>query len=361
MARLAAAQGSGAGVSASSLPLYFVLHRYPHHAGPSGYDRFADYVGERVQVSESMHFLGETVLRLPAKLIEWTNGSYEYGRHDVVRELAALTHMASRRRGLYHFLYAEKSLRYLSALNEWRGHRIIGSFHHCAYRYPMFFRSTDHFKRIRHAVVVSTNQIEHMEGIVGKSRVSFVPYGVDARYFAPAQGTATRPLRCTCLGTHLRDFDRLPAIVRGIQQRVPDAEFYVVGAPPRMREAIAIAGVQWRQRVSDAEYLDILQNTDLLVLPLVASTAVTSVNEALACGVPVLTNAGGVSDYLDDRCSVQFRVGDVDGMIDAAVELLQDESRRREMSKAAREKGLELDWPNSVARMIEVYRRVLAE
>lgn len=350
---------AGAGVNDLGCPVFFVAHRYANHAGPSGYDRFADCLGQKVNVSRSLRLAGDTILRLPAKLIGLYNGSYEYSRHDCIQELATFGHMLRHRRALYHFLYAEKSLRFLGGMNRRRGHRIIGSFHHCAFKYPKYFRSTRHFQNLSHAVVVSRIQIEHMESIVGAGRVSFVPYAVDADYFKPLDERADRPLRCTCVGQHLRDFQRLPAIIRGVCQAVPGTEFYVVGAPRRYQADFESPGVHWKQNVSDAEYLSILQNTDLLVLPLLDSTSVTSVNEALGCGVPVLTNRGGVSDYLNDECSVQLAVGDVDGMIDVTVELLRDETRRTSMSQAARKRGLELDWPRSSEKMLEVYRRVL--
>ncbi len=340
---------------------YFVAFRYGNHAGPSGYDRFADYLGEKIEVSDRLRRLGETVLRPPAKFIERINGSYEYSRHDFVHELATLNHMRRHRDSLYHFLYAEKSLRFLAGQNRRRGHRVIGSFHHCAFKYPNYFRSTKHFRAIEHAVVVSRIQIDHMESIIGPGKVSFVPYAVDTSYFVPAESRAVgRPLRCACIGQHLRDLENLPAIIRGILSKVPDVEFYVIGAPPRFQESIeSTPGAIWKRGISDAEYLEILQQTDLLVLPLLDSTSVTSVNEALACGVPVITNEGGVEDYLHEDCGVVLPVGDIDGMIDVVCDLLADENRRSRMSAAARLKGEELSWPNSARQMSEVYRKVM--
>jgi len=349
--------GDADGHSDPKSPVYFVAHRYGNHAGTSGYDRFADYLGTAVKVSPRLRTLGDTALRLPAKLISWYNGSFEYSRHDCIQELATYGHMRRHRDGLYHFLYAEKSLRFLGRCNGWRGHRIIGSFHHCPFKYPQYFRSTKHFEPIEHAVVVSRGQIEHLESIVGQGKVSFVPYAVDARHFTPPETRDPgRPPRCACVGQHLRDFTTLPAVIRGVTSALPGCEFYVIGAPPRYEARIReIPGAIWKRGISDAEYLSILQHTDLLVLPLIDSTSVTSVNEALACGVPVITNPGGIEDYLNQDCSVLRPVGDVDGMVAAAVELLRNDSHRARMSQAARRQGLELDWPRSAAKMRAVY------
>lgn len=339
-------------------PVYFVSHRYQNHAGPSGYDRFADYLGESVTAPRWLDHLGRSVLRPMTKLVEWYNGSFEYSRHDCLREIATRLHMSGRQDAIYHFLYAEKSLRYLGPMNRRGGLRIIGSFHHCAFKYPTYFRSTEHFRAIEHAVVVSRIQIEHMESIVGPGKVSFVPYAVDASYFVPGERVSNRPLRCTCVGQHLRDFENLPAIIKALLSAERDLEFYVVGAPSKVRQSVEFDRVVWKQGISDAEYLDVLQQTDVLVLPLIDSTSVTTVNEALGCGVPIVTNRGGVSDYLNDACSIELTTGDVAGMVDATLALLRDDRRRQAMGLAARQQGLELDWSRSAAKMADVYRQV---
>ncbi len=334
---------------------FFVAYRYGNHAGSSGYDRFAQYLGETVNVSNCLKHLGNTLLRVPSKLLSWNCGSYEYSRHDAIQELAVRLHMGEHRNSLYHFLYAEKSLRFLGGYNGWRGHRIIGSFHHCAFKYPLYFRSTKHFSRIEHAIVVSNVQMENMEKILGKGRVSFVPYAVDANYFQPAERQGNRKMRCTCVGQHLRDYETLEKIVRRVTSTIPDVEFYVVGANSKFNYLSEVPGIVFKRNIPDEEYRDILQQTDLLVLPLLDSTSVTTVNESLACGVPVLTNYGGVSDYLNDKCALQFQVGDIDGMSHAVIELLRDEKTRGKMSVAARSRGVELNWPNSAKLMRAVY------
>jgi glycosyltransferase involved in cell wall biosynthesis len=343
---------------AKKRPIYFVAHRYVHHAGPSGYDQFASRLGIRVDPSGALRLAGETILRLPTKLISIYNQSHQYSRHDCVREIAVFGHMLRHRNSIYHVLYAEKSLRYLKMMEGKRRNRIVASFHHSAPEYPDLFKSTSHFRGIAHAVVVSRIQIPFMESIVGEGLVSFVPYGVDTNYFRPGTDSVPRRPRCVCVGSHLRDFRNLPAIIDGMRERVPDLEFVLIGARPRLKDRLMRPGVVWKQAIPDQEYLEILQNSDLMVLPLVDSTAVTSVNEALACGLPIITNYGGVSDYLDESCSIQLPVGAVDDMIDAGVGLLGSEVERARMSGAARARALSIDWSETAPKMAAVYEKL---
>ena len=340
----------------SSLLAYFVAYRYGNHAGPSGYDRFADYLGKVVEVPQYLKTLGETLLRIPAKMYANRSGSFEYSRHDAIREFAVWLHMRNHVDSIYHFLYAEKSLRYLGGKNRIRGNRVVGSFHHCAFKYTSYFKSTKHFANVDHAVVVSSIQLEHMERIVGKGKVSVVPYAVDANYFTPATVKFDRALRCTCVGQHLRDYESLRQIIPKVRSVIPEVEFYVIGANDEFSDLKLLPGVIFKKGISDVEYLDILRQSDLLVLPLLDSTSVTTVNEALACGLPIVTNVGGVSDYLTDQCAIEHKVGDVEGMVHSVVDLLRDEKVRSTMSVASRKQGLELHWTKSAAKMAQVYQ-----
>jgi glycosyltransferase involved in cell wall biosynthesis len=64
---------------------------------------------------------------------------------------------------------------------------------------------------------------------------------------------------------------------------------------------------------------------------------------------------------VDGETGFLREVGDVDGLADAAVALLRDEPRHREMSRAARERAVtHFGVETMVRRYIAVYDRVLA-
>jgi glycosyltransferase involved in cell wall biosynthesis len=60
--------------------------------------------------------------------------------------------------------------------------------------------------------------------------------------------------------------------------------------------------------------------------------------EAMACKVPcIATRVGGVSELIDhDETGLLFAVGDVDGMAQGAIGLLQDRDGLQQMRDAAR-------------------------
>jgi glycosyltransferase involved in cell wall biosynthesis len=338
---------------------FFVSFRYQHHSGQSGYDRFANFLGSTIEPTDYKYDLAHLAAKQFFRGLSAFSGCNEYNRLDVAREVAVFTHMRKTRNNIYHFLYAEKSLCYLSLFNGWRGHKIIGSFHQCPFRYADHFRSTRHFRRLEHAVVVSRKQIPFMEGIVGVGKVTFVPYAVDTDYFVPSLRDPNRRLRCTCAGEHLRDFDTLKSLIVSIQMKRADVDFYVIGGRKSCEHDFAgLRNVYWMQGVPDEEYRNILQQTDILTLPLIDSTSVTAVLEATACGVPVITNKGGVEDYLNTDCGLVLEKGDVRGMAFATEELLADPQKLSKMRLAARKSALSFSWEESSKAMFRLYDQI---
>jgi glycosyltransferase involved in cell wall biosynthesis len=138
-----------------------------------------------------------------------------------------------------------------------------------------------------------------------------------------------------------------------------DLEFVMISDDSRCQR---IAGenprVRWIRRASDEEYLNLLQESDVMVMPMKMSTTNTAVLEGLACGLPVVTNLGGISDYLSAECSYQFSVGDIVGMRDAVLSLLSGDDLRSSMSAAARQQACLFSWPATARKMVELYSRV---
>lgn len=344
----------------TSAPVFHVRYRYGHHAPRSGYDRLSDFVGEPVRLSRIVSAMGETLLRLPAKLVSWYGGSFEYSRHDFVMECQALIHMARHRGAIYHFLYGEKSFKLLAGMHGRRGHRLVASFHHPPEHYAWLFRSTDHLRRLDHAVALSKDQAAFLEGIVGRGRVTFIPHGVDTSYFVPAAPPARDRLVCLFSGTHLRDHRTLGRVVEQVVAARADVEFRLVSWRRECKAIARLPRVRWMPNVSDEDYLRLIQAADLLVLPLEKSVAVNGVLEALSCGVPVVTTAGGVSDYLDPSSSIATAPADAAGMSAAVLDILADTERRTAMREAARRHSLHFDWTVIARQMAGLYDSIAA-
>jgi glycosyltransferase involved in cell wall biosynthesis len=77
----------------------------------------------------------------------------------------------------------------------------------------------------------------------------------------------------------------------------------------------------------------------------------------MACGVPiVVTDVGGVRDYVDARCARLVPSEKPTTMAEAILDLLSNPEERAAMGRAARVKAEELAWPRVAERILGVYR-----
>jgi len=107
----------------------------------------------------------------------------------------------------------------------------------------------------------------------------------------------------------------------------------------------------------------ILPAARLLLLPSDAESFGLAALEAMACGVPVVGTAkGGLPEVVEDgRHGFLRPVGDVDGMAEAALRLLEDAALWQRFSAACRERAVrEFPTAELVARYRALYEKTLA-
>jgi N-acetyl-alpha-D-glucosaminyl L-malate synthase BshA len=102
---------------------------------------------------------------------------------------------------------------------------------------------------------------------------------------------------------------------------------------------------------------ELLPLADLMLLPSEMESFGLAALEAMACGVPTIaTNVGGVPELIDNgRNGLLFGVGDVDSMAAAAIALLRDETRLRQMSEAGRKTAQDHFCASRVIPLYEEY------
>lgn len=339
------------------IPLRFIKFRFPHHAPPSGYDRLCEFIdAPNVELSAPLYWAGETVLRPYCLWCAKHGGKFEYSRYDCVMECQFLWDaLLSERNTLYHFIYAEKSFhlseRFVKRLRA-RGHRLVGTMHHMPEQQAWLFESHKHFRAFDALLTMDERSIPFWEEVTGRKNVHQVGHGVDTDFFTPAQGDRDRVVFA---GSHERDFESLRSVISRLAERF-DLNFDLVGSAPMLQEiGDRYPNVSVHSWVSLRQYRDLLQRASVLLLPLHASTVCNVVLEALACGTPVVTTAGGIEHYLDRQSAVVVDAGDVDAMI-KGVERVLDSGQT--MRQGARARALRFSWHEVAKQHLAVYRWV---
>src|SRR5688572_9052104 len=97
--------------------IFTVSRKIPHHAGHSGYDQLARYVGTPLR-SQQLRGAGPLHRYFRKRSgMEWYDG--------LTAELFTAWHMRTHKAAVYHFLFAEGDFRYLPSLRPDRGHKIV--------------------------------------------------------------------------------------------------------------------------------------------------------------------------------------------------------------------------------------------
>lgn len=330
------------------VPVSFVRYRYAHHAAPSGYDRICDYLdAEEVRLPGSLYWAGETLMRPWALWVARTCGVFEHSRYDCIREQAVIRHARRSEPRIYHFVYGEKSFLRSGSVLSRHGHRSVLTMHHPEGSVREYFQGFAHLAAVHRILTMDHAMVAKWNEWVGRDLARWIPHGVDCDYFQPKRRPSSGLKTIVFAGTHARDINTLLRVVEQLAED-RDLRFHFLSKDPRV---IALSdrfpAVRVDTWVDDAGYRRLLEEADLLLLPLEHSTVCNVVLEALACGVPVATSEGGIGAYLDPASSAMLPAGNIHDWCSAVTGLLERGDGARQQ---ARQQALKFRW-EEIARM----------
>jgi L-malate glycosyltransferase len=213
--------------------------------------------------------------------------------------------------------------------------------------------------------------------------IEVIPNFVDTDHFRPARrrpevlrsrlslvddGSPPPPLLVHASNFRpLKRTDDLVRILATVRREVPAVLALVGDGPERPRAEALVAELGLGDAVRflgvQIDFLALLQQGDVFLLPSETEGFGLAALEALACGVPVVASSvGGLPEVVTQgETGLLCAPGDVAGMAAAVLRLLQDPTQRQRMALAARA-SVELKWRREplLDRYEEYYRRVLA-
>lgn len=338
----------------------FVGKPWPNHSEHSGYHQLISRLGSEVPAPDTSAFL-ETLFpgRLAVALAR-RSGVRHYGFQAFFHEWVTAREMFTRReRSVYHVLYGDQFFRYLGRLRLWRGSKLVASFHMPPARLEESLQTVSHLNTLDALVVVGSSQVPYFRSVVSPERIHVVPHGVDTEVFCPAaqpRRSDSRGKTCLFVGMHERDFDTLSAVIDAVRKQDESIEFVLVTSTDKEAKFAGRPGVTFRSGITEESLIELYQQSDVMIQPLLECTANNALLEGLACGLPVIaSDLGSVRDYLTDDCAVLVPSGDPGQMAEALLALLKDKDRRRLMGAMARRRALEYDWSRIASQMRCVY------
>jgi N-acetyl-alpha-D-glucosaminyl L-malate synthase BshA len=153
-----------------------------------------------------------------------------------------------------------------------------------------------------------------------------------------------------------------------VAKEVPAHLMLVGDGPDRSQAEMLAFSLGIRERVhflgKQDSVTELLPLADLMLMPSELESFGLAALEAMACRVPAIaTRVGGVPELIEDGVSgALFPVGDVEGMAECAIELLNDPARLETMGAAARQTAQDHFCASSIIPLYEnYYKQVLAQ
>ena len=333
-----------------------ICDRWEHHSRHSGYEQLCRHLDADELPPGPFH---KFLHRFPKNFGHAFPDIWEPWRipYHSARELDVFMRSIWNGRRIYHFLYGENTVRILPYIKR-RCCRIVCTFH----QPEEMLEGAEQFHRtvskLDGIVVLAGHQIPFYARYAEREKIFFVPYGVDTGNFSPGTEDGN-PRRCLFVGNWLRCFETMVGIARRLRDARPHVGIDVVTLEKNFRYFENMPNVRCMAGISEDALVRLYRRSALLVMPLLAATANNALLEAMACGLPIVTNdTGGVRDYVDDSCSSILPERDAPAFTEEILRLLDDADKRASMAIAARKRALEYDWGKIALMMQQVYDKI---
>lgn len=345
--------------------VYYIGHRYKHHALHSGYEGFGRYIGTFLKPPVSFRWtLGVWGWKLN-QLITFVTRHPSYSLGSFLTEAAVLLHMMGRKEYLYHLLYGDSDLWLLGFLTPFRWltrNKIVASFHQPSEHLRELRIVEKIAKNIDAVILVSDVQRAYFEEFLPPERVFVIPHGVDSDFFYPLEDVKQEPI-CITVGSHLRDFKTLKQAMQLVWKVNPEVRFVAVGTRHEKKnyfEGVADDRIQYLEGISDEDLRSAYQSAQVAVFPFRDATANNAILEAMACGLPIVaTDVGGTCEYIDDTTGVLCSPNDPQAFANSILGVINDSSTRIQKAKKSRERALKYHYRLIADQMCAVYSKLL--
>jgi glycosyltransferase involved in cell wall biosynthesis len=129
----------------------------------------------------------------------------------------------------------------------------------------------------------------------------------------------------------------------------------------KISSELAAGKVTFTGAIPNSQLVEYYQSADILINPSLSEAFGMALTEAMATDVPTIAaRVGGMTDVVEDgKTGLLFEAGNARALANAIEQLLADESLRRSMGKAGRQRVLELfDWEPVVECLLGQYQKL---
>lgn len=196
-----------------------------------------------------------------------------------------------------------------------------------------------------------------LSGVVPEDRIHVINYGAPPlQAIKPVSRDASKPLKVLFVGALIQR-KGIGYLLDAIEALGSQVDLTMIGRrfAPNARVDAACARWRWFESLPYGQVLDIMMQSDVLVLPSLSEAFGLVVSEALACGLPVIVtpNVGAGDLVCDGREAFVVPVCSAEAIADRLLALNHDREMLAAMSQNARATAAEKTW--------ESYRAIWAD
>jgi glycosyltransferase involved in cell wall biosynthesis len=112
--------------------------------------------------------------------------------------------------------------------------------------------------------------------------------------------------------------------------------------------------------LSDGDLLAAYREASCFLMTLEAATANNAILEAMACGLPIVSEkVGGIAEYTDAGCAMLCEPGSAEALTEAVLTLYKRPELIARMRALARHRAMELDWSLVAERTVRLYETIM--
>ncbi len=328
------------------------------HTGRSGYTTLSEYIPNSVLLEAHRKRAHTIIKRLSDAIAARISLSRWSRRSSLKMEFKAYSILREQKIDIVHYLWGDRDICFMDFFKKKHNLKLVISLHNCASMLDGTFNFPYRFKNFDALILMSKVQQPYFEKAgVPPEKIHVVLHGIDCDHFKPANEPKNEnTFTLLSVGSWLRNFTILSEICKRLEG-VSDIKIVIISSPKFKYLFEGQKHVTFQSKLSNEELLRAYHQASCFLMTAEDATANNALLEALACGLPIVTErVGGIPEYVNEKCAVFSE--DVDAFVKNILTIANSKQLQQEMGLAARERAEELDWRKSATIIKEIYDRL---